>query len=234
MDNKAPIFVSLDTTSIKKALSIISALRNLVAGVKIGKEFFTKNGPQGVHTLTESGIPFFLDLKFHDIPNTVARAIEAASSMQPAMINVHTSGGSDMMKAAAKAVNNLDSITKKPILLGVTILTSLSQEDIKNIGFYNDISQNVLKLANLAQECGLDGVVCSPKELTILRKECGPNFKLVTPGIRLESNKGDDQKRFTTPSEALDKGADIIIIGRPITSAPDPVKATIEIINSLK
>ena len=230
MKKKAPIFVSIDTTDLVKAKKLASSLQGLVAGIKLGKEFFTQNGPAGVLSISKSGLPIFLDLKFHDIPNTVVGAINAATKLKPAMLNIHATGGKSMMKAAAKAIANKSN---RPLLLGVTILTSLEQMDTNEVGFHGSVSNLVVKLAVLAKECGLDGVVCSPHEIKKIRKSCGSEFKLVTPGIRLNSSKNDDQKRVRSPSQAISDGADYLVIGRPITSAKNPQKAAEEIASSI-
>lgn len=216
------IFVALDTPDLEKAVALARSLKGLVGGMKVGKEFFTSLGPRGVQAISDEGMPVFLDLKFHDIPNTVASALRAALPLSPFMINVHASGGAAMMTAAANA---LKEATPKPVLLGVTVLTSMSEEDLTGIGLDVAVPDQVRRLALLAKDSGLDGVVCSAKEVEMLREACGPDFKLVVPGIRPVWAASDDQKRIVTPKNAVDMGADYLVIGRPITGAEDPVKA---------
>jgi len=217
------IFVALDTTDADSAERLASGLSGLVGGIKIGKEFFTAHGPAGVERLTASGMPVFLDLKFHDIPNTVANAVQAAMKMKPFMLNVHAGGGTAMLKATAEVGARAGS--DRPLLIGVTVLTSLGDDDLTAIGVSGSAAQQVIRLARLTQDCGLDGVVCSAREITALRVACGPAFKLVVPGIRPTWAAADDQKRIVTPADAVRMGADYLVIGRPITAAADPVEA---------
>jgi orotidine-5'-phosphate decarboxylase len=191
--------------------------------VKIGKELFTREGPALVRFLTEQGYDIFLDLKYHDIPNTVARACEAAAALGVWMINVHTSGGSRMMRAAAEALAQVEG--RRPLLIGVTVLTSMDRADLDEIGLSADPEQQVLRLAKLAQASGLDGVVCSPREAALLRAELGTDFLLITPGVRPSGASRDDQSRVATPVDAVRDGADYLVIGRPITRAPEPAAA---------
>ncbi|PHS77788.1 MAG: orotidine-5'-phosphate decarboxylase [Rhodospirillaceae bacterium] len=214
------IFVALDTTDVSKAVDLANGLKGSVGGVKVGKEFFTANGPEGVHRITECGMPLFLDLKFHDIPNTVASAIRASLALKPFMVNVHASGGSRMMIAAADAAKDTDTT-----VLGVTVLTSMSGEDLAEVGVDVEPLEQVLRLGKLAKSSGLDGVVCSAKEVVALRGAVGKNFKLVVPGIRPTWASADDQRRVVTPKDAIDLGADYLVIGRPITGHADPIKA---------
>jgi orotidine-5'-phosphate decarboxylase len=192
--------------------------------VKVGKELFTAAGPDVVRALQDLGFEIFLDLKYHDIPNTVAGACRAAAKLGVWMLNVHASGGEAMMRAAREA---LAGLARPPLLIAVTILTSLSQEDLARIGLAGSVEENVERLARLARACGLDGVVCSAQEASALRRATGPDFTLVTPGIRLADANADDQSRVVTPVEAVRLGADYLVIGRPITQAPDPA-ATLE------
>jgi len=217
------IFVALDTTDADEAVAMAEKLNGLVGGVKMGKEFFTAHGPSEVNRISANGMPVFLDLKYHDIPNTVAGAIRAASKMKPFMVNVHAMGGTAMMRAAASAA--AEAGDDKPLLIAVTVLTSLGDEDLNAMGIAGSAEEQVIRLAKLTQDCGLDGVVCSAREVTALRKACGENFKLVVPGIRPTWASSDDQKRVVTPSDAIKMGADYLVIGRPITSASDPVEA---------
>ena len=218
------IFVALDTTDVGRAVELAEALKGSVGGVKIGKEFFTALGPDGVHRVTKCGMPLFLDLKFHDIPNTVAGAIRASLMLEPFMVNVHASGGQRMMAAAAEAANEAQD-GKRPIVLGVTVLTSMAREDLAGVGLDVEPLDQVQRLAKLAQSSGLDGVVCSAKEVTALRQTVGNDFKLVVPGIRPQWASTDDQRRVVTPKDAVDLGADYLVIGRPITGHKDPAEA---------
>ncbi len=233
---KNPIICALDTTDIEVADRLIKALRGSIGVVKLGLEFFTANGASGVRTLAHHNIPVFLDLKFHDIPNTVAKAIRATAGIDSFMMTVHTSGGRAMLQAAIDASMEVATLTGKerPLIIGVTVLTSLDQADLTMVGIRDNLNDEVARLADLAQSCRLDGVVCSPYEITRLRKQCGNEFVLVVPGIRSDINAKDDQKRTLTPAEAIKKGADYLVIGRPITQAPHPEKAAREIFNSLK
>ena len=217
------IFVALDTTSVDTAVSLAERLAGLVGGVKLGKEFFTACGPQGVERVTACGMPVFLDLKFHDIPNTVAGAVRAALPLKPYLLNVHASGGAAMMKKAAEAA--AEGGAERPLMLAVTVLTSMGPEDLAGIGIDTPVEEQVLRLSALAQDSGMDGVVCSAREVEALRAARGPDFKLVVPGIRPAWASTDDQKRIVTPSDAVKMGADYLVIGRPITAHADPVEA---------
>lgn len=215
------IFCAIDTTDVNAATALAARLVGHVGGIKLGKEFFTAHGPEGVRRVTACGMPLFLDLKFHDIPNTVAGAVRAALPLGPAVLNVHASGGRAMMAAAAEAASGADGT----LLIGVTILTSLSDEDIAEVGYAAGTAESVVRLAKLAKESGLGGVVCSPREIETIRAACGPDFKLVVPGIRPAWAAAGDQKRIMTPADAIRTGADYIVIGRPITGADDPIEA---------
>ena len=217
----------LDTTNLVRASELAASLNGHVGGIKLGKEFFTAHGQNGVRQVIIEGQPFFLDLKFHDIPNTVAGAIRSANQLGPFMLNVHASGGCAMMKAAVRA--NLESRKPNCILLAVTLLTSLSSDDLRDIGMRANVGQQVVRLARLAQDCGMDGVVCSPLEIDLIREACGQDFILVVPGVRPTWAAAGDQKRIATPSEAIARGADYLVIGRPITAADDPVAAAVRI-----
>ena len=217
------IFVALDTTDLDRAISLSQQLVGLVGGVKMGKEFLTAFGPEGVKKVSASGMPVFLDTKFHDIPNTVASAIRAALPLKLFVINVHASGGTAMMEAARDAAHQADA--PRPLLIAVTVLTSLSDQDLADIGMAGPSEDRVVALAQLTQKAGLDGVVCSPLEITAVRKACGADFKLMVPGIRPTWSAAGDQKRIMTPKQAVDLGADYLVIGRPITGADDPVEA---------
>ena len=225
------IFVALDTTDVNQAADMAAKLKGLVGGVKFGKEFFTANGPDSVARVSAGGMPVFLDLKYYDIPNTVAGAIRAAMKMKPFMLNVHASGGTAMMEAAAKAAS--EGGDYKPLLIAVTVLTSLGDDDLNAMGIAGTAEEQVIRLAKLTQICGLDGVVCSAREVIALREACGDDFKLVVPGIRPKWAASDDQKRIVTPSDAIRMGADYLVIGRPITAAADPVEAAERIAEEL-
>jgi orotidine-5'-phosphate decarboxylase len=230
-----PIICALDTTDIDTAGRLIKELKGHIGAIKLGLEFFTANGAAGVRLLEHHQIPVFLDLKFHDIPNTVARAIKATAGISTFMMTVHTSGGRAMLQAAIDASMEVSIVTGKarPLIIGVTVLTSLDQADLAMTGIKANLNDQVMRLADLAQSCRLDGVVCSPYEIEVLRKHCGADFTLVVPGIRPQGVSNDDQKRTMTPSEAIKKGAHYLVIGRPITEAKDPKAAAVAILESL-
>lgn len=233
--NRNPIICAIDTIEVEEADELVSQIRDHVGAIKLGLEFFTANGSTGVRKLAHHKVPVFLDLKFHDIPNTVARAIKATAGIDTFMMTVHTAGGRAMLKAAIDASMEVAVLTGKyrPQVIGVTVLTSLDQADINMIGVRDNLNDQVARLADLAQSCGLDGVVCSPYEITTLRKQCGSDFTLVVPGIRPEGSAQDDQKRTLTPAEALAKGATHLVIGRPITQAENPARMAKGIKDSL-
>lgn len=222
-----PIICALDTTDITHAKKLAGELSGGVGAIKLGLEFFTANGAVGVNQVAGAGLPIFLDLKFHDIPNTVAGVIKATAAIKPFMMTIHTSGGEAMMKAAAEAAKTL---SHQPKIVGVTVLTSLDDNDLHSIGVRDKTADQVKRLADLAQKSGLDGVVCSPQEIALLRKHCGKDFILVVPGIRPAGADKGDQKRVMTPKEALDLGATYLVIGRPITGAADPKTAAANIL----
>ncbi len=216
------IIVALDYPDPEPALQLVNRLTPELCRLKIGKELFTTSGPRLIETVQEKGFEVFLDLKFHDIPNTVAKACEAAARLGVWMVNVHALGGKKMMQAAREAVDRFD---KPPRLIAVTILTSMDEQDIAEVGLSGSPGENVISLAKLAKASGLDGVVCSPKEVNQLRQELGGEFCLVTPGVRPQGASQDDQKRTMTPKQALQSGASYLVIGRPITKAEDPLQA---------
>lgn len=217
-----PLLVALDVDSADRARRLATSLAGTAGGVKIGKQLFTAEGPPVVRAMVEAGHHVFLDLKFHDIPNTVAAAVRAALAMRPFMLNVHASGGPAMLKAAVAA---LAGAKPRPLLIGVTVLTSIDDADLAAVGQQGPAEAQVLRLAKLAQRCGLDGVVCSPREIAPLRRALPAAFKLVVPGVRPAWAAAGDQKRVMTPAEALLAGADYLVVGRPITAAPDPASA---------
>ena len=223
MDNKR-IIVALDAPDMDAALALARRLDPRMCRVKVGKELFTAAGPAVVAALHDRGFDVFLDLKYHDIPNTVAGACRAAARLGVWMLNVHASGGEAMMRAAREAVAGA---VRPPLVIGVTILTSLADADLEQVGFAGSAGDNAVRLARLARASGLDGVVCSAQEAARLREATGADFLLVTPGIRLADDAKGDQARVVTPTEAARLGADYLVIGRPITGAADPV-ATLE------
>jgi len=224
------IFVALDFANAADALALTYRLDPSQCGLKVGKELFVTAGPEPVRKMIDAGFALFLDLKFHDIPNTVASACAAATRLGVAMLNVHASGGRAMLTAAREAVDR-SAPGRSPLLIAVTVLTSLSDADVREVGFAHDAATLTVELATLAQSCGLDGVVCSAQEAPALRRATDRSFKLVTPGIRLADAAQDDQARIATPESAIRDGADYLVIGRPITQARDPV-ATLAAINA--
>ena len=221
MENK--IIVALDFNSSSRAVEFVDNLDPKLCRLKIGKELFTAAGPNLVETMIKKEFDVFLDLKFHDIPNTVASAVQAAADLGVWMLNVHISGGSTMMKSAKDAI--LSHGGCKPILIGVTVLTSISSAELSEIGIKNDLKDQVVQLAKLAYQSGLDGVVCSAEEAKLLRSSMPADFILVTPGIRREQDAAGDQKRVITPSQAIRNGSDYLVVGRPITQAASPSAA---------
>lgn len=222
MVNSTKVIVALDFADAASALALVERLDPGLCRLKVGKELFTAAGPDLVRVLVARGFEVFLDLKFHDIPHTVAAACRAAAGLGVWMLNVHASGGRRMMTAAREAL--LD-ISQRPLLIAVTVLTSMSAEDLGEVGITADPADQVLRLARLAQDCKLDGVVCSAQEAALLRAKLGADFRLVTPGIRPAGAETGDQRRVMTPAEALRAGATDLVIGRPITAAADPLVA---------
>ena len=218
---------AIDTADLDEAKRLADRLAGTVGLLKLGLEFYVAHGAPGVAALAEGGAPVFLDLKFHDIPNTVAGAMRATAAAAPAMLTVHASGGAAMMRAAAAAAMRLaDPATgARPRVLAVTVLTSFDDDDAASVGMTPPVADLVKRAAALAQSCGLDGAVASAREIAALRAECGPDFALVVPGIRPGWASADDQKRIVLPAEALRQGADYLVVGRPITRAADPAEA---------
>lgn len=216
------IIVALDFAEAGQAIDLVTRLKPELCRIKIGKELFTRGGPALVEQVTARGFAVFLDLKFHDIPTTVAQACKAAADLGVWMVNVHALGGRKMLQAAREAVA---SCSNPPLLIGVTLLTSLDAGDLSDIGITATVEEQVVRLASLVQQSGLDGVVCSAREARSLRARFGPDFCLVTPGIRPAGAAAQDQTRTMTPAAALSAGADYLVIGRPITQAPDPLAA---------
>jgi orotidine-5'-phosphate decarboxylase len=224
------IIVALDVADGREALALAGALDPRLCRVKVGKELFVAAGPALVDKLHAAGFGVFLDLKFHDIPNTVAGACRAAARLGVWMINVHAPGGRAMMSAAREALGGGE---RRPKLTAVTLLTSIGSADMTEVGLTGSPAEAVLRLARLAQDCGLDGAVCSAQESALLRRECGRGFCLVTPGIRPADSSADDQQRVATPRRAIADGSDYLVIGRPITRAPDPRAALQAIVSEI-
>lgn len=224
--NDPKIIVALDYPAAAPALAFADRVQPSLCRLKVGKELFTACGPALLEQLMWRGFEIFLDLKFHDIPNTTAQACKTAAGLGVWMVNVHALGGRKMMEAAREAVA---SGTQRPKLIAVTVLTSMAQQDLADIGINATPAEMVLRLATLTRDCGLDGVVCSAQEAALLRKQCGDGFCLVTPGIRPAQASLDDQSRVMTPQAALQAGSSYLVIGRPITQVADPLQALLDI-----
>ncbi|GHB74791.1 orotidine 5'-phosphate decarboxylase [Psychrosphaera saromensis] len=229
--DKKNIVVALDFENKSEALALIDRLDPSLCRLKIGKEMFTHFGPEFVTEVQNKGFDVFLDLKFHDIPNTVAKAVKAAADLGVWMVNVHASGGSKMMQAARDILKPYGD--KAPLLIAVTVLTSMSEEDLLDLGITKSPEQQVNFLAGLAHKAGMDGVVCSAQEAQMLKLNYGVDFKLITPGIRTADASVDDQKRIMTPEKAVNAGSDYLVIGRAITKSADPINTMKEIYSSL-
>lgn len=229
------IYCALDTTDVEAATSLARTLKGTVGGVKLGLEFYCANGAAGFRAVAETGMPIFLDLKFHDIPNTVAGAIRSVMPLAPKIMTIHTQGGPEMMRRAAEtAAEEAEKLdVAKPWVVGVTILTSLDNDDLAACSVSGTTDTVVPTLAGLAEKSGLDGVVCSPKEIELVRGVAKPDFKLVVPGIRPAGSAAGDQKRVMTPRDAVSAGASVLVIGRPITQAADPAAAARKIAGQL-
>jgi orotidine-5'-phosphate decarboxylase len=228
MNHTPQIFCALDRPDLAGTLALARTLKDVVDGFKVGLEFVTANGPDGVRRIGELGLPLFLDLKFHDIPTTVAGAVEAARALGVAMLTVHIAGGPAMLREAVEAAH---SRAPCPRLIGVTVLTSLNDADLAVLGIAEKVPAHVVRLAGLAWDSGLDGIVCAPHEVALLRGRFAPEFKLVVPGIRPSGSVAGDQKRTQSPADAVTAGADVLVIGRPITEASDP-RAAAQAINA--
>ncbi len=227
---KSPIIVAIDKHNLDEALMLADSLDPTLCRLKVGKELFTTCGPNVVKSLQNRGFEIFLDLKFHDIPNTTAQAVLAAADMGVWMFNVHASVGGDAM---ALCKNRLLSKGYNTLLIAVTVLTSMTQETLSQTGVFGSLNEQVMRLATLARNSGLDGVVCSAQEATSLKTALGKGFKLVTPGIRLPEDSADDQKRICTPKQALQNGSDFLVIGRSITGANNPTEKLKHILTTL-
>jgi orotidine-5'-phosphate decarboxylase len=227
----SPIVVALDYPTARQAIAMAKQLDPTKCRMKVGKELFTAAGPAVLEQLHKMDFDVFLDLKFHDIPNTCAGAVAAAAELGVWMVNVHASGGERMMTAAAEAIANK---SHKPLLIAVTVLTSMEQSDLAGIGLDVSPQQQVERLAKLAKQSGMDGVVSSAQEIGLIKELCGKNFLTVTPGIRPTGSASGDQRRIMTPQQAVDAGGDYMVIGRPITQADNPQQACVDIINSLQ
>jgi len=232
------LLVALDVESGERAMQLVTALRGLAGGFKIGNRLFTSDGPALVRRIADSGARVFLDLKYHDIPNTVEQAVEAAVGTGAWMINVHASGGSAMMQAAARAARDTSAKLGRPapLMIGVTVLTSMDQDALHAVGVDRPVLDQVVALARMTQEAGLQGVVASPQETRAIRQACGPDFQIVTPGIRGASagTEKQDQSRTMGPAEAIKAGASYIVVGRPIIAAADPRGAAAAIVDELR
>ncbi|WMS87263.1 orotidine-5'-phosphate decarboxylase [Pleionea litopenaei] len=227
----SPIVVALDFDNEREALALIDQLDPKMCRLKIGKEMFTHFGPNFVKALVERQYDVFLDLKFHDIPNTVAKACRAAADLGVWMVNVHASGGEKMMSKAKESLQSFGD--DAPLLIAVTVLTSMSEPELHQVGVSGNLDEQVLRLATLTRDCGLDGVVCSAQEAQTLKSALGQAFKLVTPGIRLATSAKDDQTRVMTPDQAIINGSDYLVIGRPITQSSQPLQTLCEITESI-
>lgn len=231
-----PIIFALDVGNETEAQRFVEELKEWVWGFKIGKELFTWMGPHVVEMVQERGGKVFLDLKYHDIPATVAKASAMATRLRVSMFNLHALGGMEMMRAAVEASQEAahKEGLSSPMILGVTVLTSLRERDLGDVGITLSVEEEVVQLASLAQQAGLDGVVASPLEIEPLRRACGEDMIIVTPGVRPHKGPQHDQARVMTPAEAIQAGADYVVIGRPIRDAADPLKATQDILQGLR
>lgn len=230
-----PIFCALDSVNVADVVAMAQAIKPHVGGIKLGLEFYLANGADGYKRVAETGVPIFLDLKFHDIPNTVAGAVRAVAPLAPSIITIHTQGGTEMMRRAADtAAEEADRHgVEKPIVAGVTVLTSLDDQDLSATGVQDPVINQVPRLAALAHASGLDGMVCSPQEIELARQATSDDFTLIVPGIRPAGSAKGDQKRVLTPQEAVAKGANVLVIGRPISQSENPAKAAADIAQSI-
>lgn len=225
-----PIFCAIDTSNIETATNLVSQIKPHIGGIKLGLEFFTSCGISGCHTMKEFDLPMFIDLKLHDIPNTVASALRGIFSLEPEYTTLHISGGSEMLKSSVSLKNELQSKTN---LLGVTILTSFNDNTIEELGFGSSVKHSIEQLTSIAHESGLDGIVCSPQEVKHIKETYKNKLKLIVPGIRSSNNVNNDQKRTLSAKEAISAGADIIVVGRPITKAKDPAESAQKLLQEI-
>ena len=217
-----PIYCAVDTSEIDKAVTLVDQISPHIGGIKLGLEFFSSCGLLGLEKIKKFEIPIFIDLKLYDIPNTVKKALSNILQYEPKYTTLHLSGGSEMLIECVNVRNELNSITK---LIGVTMLTSFNDKLISEIGIEKSVNENVKQLTQLAVNCGMDGIVCSPLEISEVKNTHGSNLQIISPGIRSKENNSNDQKRILSAKEAIEAGADILVIGRPITNAKDPAKA---------
>ena len=217
--SKNPIFCAIDTSNVDDAIRLVDQISNHIGGIKLGLEFFTSCGINGIEKISKFGLPLFLDLKLYDIPNTVRKSLNNILSLQPEYTTLHMSGGSDMIRECVNLKKNIGSSTN---LIGVTLLTSFNENSIKEIGISGSVNESVENLSNLAFNCGMDGIVCSPMEIRKVKETFGSKLKVIVPGIRNQTDNSDDQERTLSAKKAIEFGADIIVVGRPITSAESP------------
>jgi orotidine-5'-phosphate decarboxylase len=230
---KEKILLVLDVSTREEAMKLVRPLYEHVGMFKVGMQLFTAEGPSLVREIVELGGKVFLDLKFHDIPNTVAHGVLEAAKLGVSLVTIHAAGGRVMMQTVAKELHDKFG-DRKPTVVAVTVLTSLNNAELGEIGVARPMTQQVVAMAKLAEECGIAGVVCSPQEIQLVRRAVGPNFKIVTPGIRMHGQAANDQQRLATPREALTSGADYIVVGRAVTAARDPRSALNDLVESTK
>lgn len=233
---KNPLIIALDVDTVEKAVDLAEKLEPFAGGFKVGMQLYNSVGPEAVRRLREKNAPVFIDLKLHDIPNTVSGAIRVLTRHGASILNVHAAGGGEMMHAAAEAARDEAARAglNRPLVIAVTVLTSIGQEVFnKEVGVPGPIQDRVVAWAQLAQEAGLDGVVASPREIAAIRAACGPDFVIITPGVRPAGAAANDQKRTMTPGEAIRLGATYLVVGRPVTAAPDPVEAAMAILGEI-
>jgi orotidine-5'-phosphate decarboxylase len=230
---KEKILLVLDVSTREEAMRLVRPLYEHVGMFKIGMQLFTAEGPSLVREIVDLGGKVFLDLKFHDIPNTVSHGVLEAAKLGVSLMTIHAAGGRAMMETVAKELQDKFG-DRKPMVVAVTVLTSLNDAGLSEVGIARPMTQQVVAMAKLAEECGIVGVVCSPQEIQLVRRAAGPDFKIVTPGIRMPGQAANDQQRLATPREALTAGADYIVVGRAVTAAPDPRNALDALVESTK